>query len=261
MKLAIVGLGKMGQSILKGLLEAGFLSPEAVGVLDRSPELTEARARAFGVRPLTLADLKHVERVLIALKPQDFKRVARDLAHPGVGYLSIMAGVSTRRIAAALGTRRVVRAMPNLAATLKKSTTVLTALPEARDAGDLAFAEGLFATVGSVHPLDEALFDAFTAMSASAPAYLALVAEALADGGVQMGIPREAALRFAAEVLEATGALLATKHPAMLKDEVASPAGTTIYGLKEIEEAGLRGALIRAVAAATARGRALGEEE
>lgn len=151
--------------------------------------------------------------------------------------------------------------MPNLAATLKKSTTVLTALPEARDAGDLAFAEGLFATVGSVHPLDEALFDAFTAMSASAPAYLALVAEALADGGVQMGIPREAALRFAAEVLEATGALLATKHPAMLKDEVASPAGTTIYGLKEIEEAGLRGALIRAVAAATARGRALGEEE
>jgi len=246
MRLAIVGLGKMGQSILKGLLEAGFLPPEAVGVLDRSPELTEARARAFGVRPLTLMDLK---------------RVARDLAHPGVGYLSIMAGVSTRRIAAALGTRRVVRAMPNLAATIKKSTTVLTALPEARDAGDLAFAEGLFATVGSVHPLDEALFDAFTAMSASAPAYLALVAEALADGGVRMGIPREAALRFAAEVLEATGALLSAKHPALLKDEVASPAGTTIYGLKEIEEAGVRGALIRAVAAATARGRALGEEE
>ena len=259
MKLAIVGLGKMGSSILEGVLDAGLLSPEEVGVLDASPELTERKAARYGVRPLDLSALAEAERVLIAVKPQDFPVLAPRIAHADTGYLSIMAGVSTRVLAERLGNRRVVRAMPNLAATIKRSTTVLTALPEAREAGDFAFAERLFATVGTVYPLSEELFDAFTAMSASAPAYLALVAEALADGGVKMGIPRSEALRFAAEVLVATGLLLEQKHPAALKDEVASPGGTTIYGLAAIEGRGFRAALIEAVEEATRRGKELGE--
>ncbi len=259
MKLAIVGLGKMGSSILEGVLDAGLLSPEEVGVLDASPELTERKAARYGVRPLDLSALAEAERVLIAVKPQDFPVLAPRIAHADTGYLSIMAGVSTRVLAERLGNRRVVRAMPNLAATIKRSTTVLTALPEAREAGDFAFAERLFATVGTVYPLPEELFDAFTAMSASAPAYLALVAEALADGGVKMGIPRSEALRFAAEVLVATGLLLEQKHPAALKDEVASPGGTTIYGLAAIEGRGFRAALIEAVEEATRRGKELGE--
>ncbi len=259
MKLAIVGLGKMGSSILEGVLDAGLLPPEEVGVLDASPELTERKAARYGVRPLDLSALVEAERVLIAVKPQDFPALAPRIAHADTGYLSIMAGVSTRVLAERLGNRRVVRAMPNLAATIKRSTTVLTALPEAREAGDFAFAERLFATVGTVYPLSEELFDAFTAMSASAPAYLALVAEALADGGVKMGIPRSEALRFAAEVLVATGLLLEHKHPAALKDEVASPGGTTIYGLAAIEGRGFRAALIEAVEEATRRGKELGE--
>ena len=259
MKLAIVGLGKMGSSILEGVLDAGLLSPEEVGVLDASPELTERKAARYGVRPLDLSALAEAARVLIAVKPQDFPVLAPRIAHADTGYLSIMAGVSTRVLAERLGNRRVVRAMPNLAATIKRSTTVLTALPEAREAGDFAFAERLFATVGTVYPLSEELFDAFTAMSASAPAYLALVAEALADGGVKMGIPRSEALRFAAEVLVATGLLLEQKHPAALKDEVASPGGTTIYGLAAIEGRGFRAALIEAVEEATRRGKELGE--
>ncbi len=260
MKLAIVGLGKMGSSILEGVLDAGLLPAEEVGVLDANPELTRERAARYGVRPLDLEALAEAERVLIAVKPQDFPEVAPKIAHANTGYLSIMAGVSTKTLAERLGNRRVVRAMPNLAATIKRSTTVLTALPEAREAGDLAFAERLFATVGSVYPLKEELFDAFTAMSASAPAYLALVAEALADGGVKMGIPRDKALKFAAEVLVATGLLLEKKHPAALKDEVASPGGTTIFGLAAVEARGFRAALIEAVEQATRRGKELGEK-
>ncbi len=260
MRLAIVGLGKMGSSILEGVLSAELVPPEAIGVLDATPELTRQKAAKYGVVPLDEARLAGAERVLIAVKPQDFPALAPRIAHANTGYLSIMAGVATRVLAEKLGNRRVVRAMPNLAATIKRSTTVLTALPEADEAGDLAFAEALFATVGTVYRLPERLFDAFTAMSASAPAYLAVVAEALADGGVKMGIPRAQALRFSAEVLVATGELLFQKHPAELKDEVASPGGTTIFGLAALEARSFRAALVEAVERATRRGEELGRE-
>jgi len=261
MKLAFVGLGKMGRSILEGLLAAEFLPPEAVGVVERDREQTREIAALYGVKPLDYSDLINTERVLIAVQPKQFPELAERIAHPNVGYLSIMAGVSTAVLARKLGTRRVVRAMPNLAATIRKSTTALTAPKEAREAGDLDFAKKLFKTVGDAYELPERLFDAFTAMAASAPAYLAVVAEALADGGVKMGIARADALAFAADVLIATGELMRLKHPAVIKDEVASPGGTTIHGLAAIEEGRLRHALIEAVDAATRRGRELGEEE
>ncbi len=261
MKLAFVGLGKMGRSILEGLLAAEFLPPEAVGVVDRDLERTRELAALYGVTPLDYDDLGEAERVLIAVQPKQFPAVAERIAHPQVGYLSIMAGVSTAVLARKLGTRRVVRAMPNLAATIRKSTTALTAPREAVEVGDLEFARGLFKTVGDAYELPERLFDAFTAMAASAPAYLAVVAEALADGGVKMGIARADALAFAADVLVATGELMRLKHPAVIKDEVASPGGTTIYGVAAIEEGRVRHALIEAVVAATQRGRELGEEE
>ncbi|GLV47223.1 pyrroline-5-carboxylate reductase [Thermus sp. LT1-2-5] len=261
MRLAFLGLGKMGRSILKGALERGFLRPEEVGVVGRTPERTEELARAFGIRPLQIRDLARVERVLLAVQPRDFPHLAPEIAFPQVGYLSIMAGVSTAVLARRLDTRRVVRAMPNLAAMIGESSTALTALCEAQEAGDLDFARALFATVGDVYEIPEHLFDPFTAMSASAPAYLAVVAEALADAGVKMGMPRALALRLAAEALAATGELLKTRHPAALKDEVASPGGTTIHGLHALEARALRAAFFEAVEAATRRGHELGEAE
>ncbi len=261
MKLAFVGLGKMGRSILQGILKAGFCTLEEIGVLGRTPKRTEELAQDFGLRPLTPRDLARAERVLIAVPPRDFPSLAPRIAHPGVGYISIMAGVSTAVLARRLDTRRVVRAMPNLAALIGESSTALTATPEARAQGDLDFARALFTTVGDVYELPEHLFDPFTAMSASAPAYLALVAEALADAGVKMGMPRRLALRLAAEALAATGELLKGRHPAELKDEVASPGGTTIHGLHALEARALRAAFYEAVEAATRRGRELGEAD
>jgi pyrroline-5-carboxylate reductase len=261
MRLVFLGLGKMGRSILKGALARGFLRQEEVGVVGRTPERTRGLAEAFGIRPVTLEELSQAERVLIAVQPRDFPHLAPEVARPEVGYISIMAGVSTALLARRLSNRRVVRAMPNLAAVIGESSTALTALPEAREAGDLDFARALFATVGDVYEIPEHLFDPFTAMSASAPAYLALVAEALADAGVKMGMPRALALRLAAEALAATGELLKGRHPGQLKDEVASPGGTTIHGLHALEARALRAAFYEAVEAATRRGHELGEVE
>jgi pyrroline-5-carboxylate reductase len=261
MRLVFVGLGKMGRSILRGVLDKGFLAPEEVGVLGRSPERTRELAQAFGIQPVRPEDLARAERVLIAVQPRDFSALAPLIAHPLTGYLSIMAGVSTGVLTRRLGTRRVVRAMPNLAAEIGESSTALFGPKEAEEAGDLGFARALFATVGDVYEIPERLFDAFTGMSASAPAYLAVVAEALADGGVRMGIPRALALKLAADALAATGELLKRTHPGRLKDEVASPGGTTIHGLFALEARGVRAALMEAVERATLRGQALGEEE
>lgn len=261
MRLVFLGLGKMGRSILRGVLEKGFLSPEEVGVLGRSPDRTQELARAFGLRGVGLEELSQAERLLIAVQPRDFPPLAPLIAHPMTGYISIMAGVSTALLSRRLGTRRVVRAMPNLAAEIGKSSTALFGPKEAEEAGDLAFARALFATVGEVYEIPERLFDAFTGMSASAPAYLAVVAEALADGGVRMGLSRALALRLAADALVATGELLKRTHPAQLKDQVASPGGTTIHGLFALEAHGVRAALMEAVERATLRGQALGEEE
>ncbi|MDX2006580.1 MAG: pyrroline-5-carboxylate reductase [Meiothermus sp.] len=260
MKLAIVGVGKMGRSILEGVLARGMLASGEIGVMDQ-PHYTQQVANQYGVTPLELGQLRRAERILIATKPQDFPALAAQIAHPNVGYISIMAGVSSAVLSRRLGTRRVVRVMPNLGATIGKSSTALTGPREADEAGDLAFARALFATVGDVYDLPERLFDAFTGMSASAPAYVAVVAEALADGGVKQGIPRAQSLQLAADVLIATGELLRQKHPAVLKDEVSSPAGTTIFGLAALEARGVRAAIIEAVAAATQRGHELGSDE
>lgn len=260
MQLALVGVGKMGKSILEGILRAGILSEGQIGVYD-TPQRSAEIAQGYGVRPLGLEDLCRAERVLIGVQPKDIAALAPQIAHPNTGYLSIMAGVSTAVLSRRLGTRRVVRAMPNLAATIGKSSTALTGPREAQEAGDLEFARALFATVGDVYDLPERLFDAFTGMSASAPAYIAVVAEALADGGVKQGIPRAQALQLAADVLIATGELLRKKHPSVLKDEVSSPGGTTIYGLAALEARGVRAALVEAVEAATLRGHQLGAEE
>ncbi|WP_297560336.1 pyrroline-5-carboxylate reductase [Meiothermus sp.] len=260
MKLAIVGVGKMGKSILEGLLRAEMLEPSDIGILD-TPARTQEVAQETGVNPLRLEDLRRYGRILLSVQPKDLATLAPQIAHPNVGYISIMAGVSTAVLSRRLGTRRVVRCMPNLAATIGKSSTAITGPREADEAGDLEFARALFATVGDVYDLPERLFDAFTGMSASAPAYVAVVAEALADGGVKQGIPRGQALQLAADVLIATGELLRRKHPAVLKDEVSSPGGTTIHGLAALEARGVRAALIEAVEAATQRGHELGKDE
>lgn len=262
MKLAIVGVGKLGLALLEGVTTRGVIPAAEIGLLDTNAVRVEDIATRTGARPIAREELFHAERILVSLPPQVFPEVSEWLAQENVGYISTMAGVSVGTLGRRLGTQRVVRVMPNLGATIGRSQTALTGPHEARDAGDLAFAHSLFGAVGDAYELPEHLFNAFTGMSASGPAYAAVVAEALADGGVRMGLPRALAHELAAKLLVASGELLQRRaHPAMLKDEVASPGGTTIAGLAALENAGVRGALIQAVVEATRRSSELGRDQ
>jgi pyrroline-5-carboxylate reductase len=261
-KLAIVGTGKMGEAFLEGILNSGLLRPEDVGVIGGQSRRAADVAQRYGVRYLTQQECARAERVLVCVQPKVFGSIAEWVAHPNAGYVSIMAGVPLASLARRLGSRRVVRAMPNLAATIHKSATAVVALPEAKDGGDLDFARELFSAVGDVYDIPEHLFNTFTGMVGSGPAYAAIFAEALADGGVRMGLDRRLAIELAGKLLISTGELLLRRvHPSILKDEVASPGGTTVAGIAEIERYTFRAALIEAVRAATLRGAELGQDK
>ena len=252
----------MGLALLEGLIARGILRPEEIGLLEVNAVRAQQLSRQYGVSRLSTAELSRAERIIVSLQPRVFPTAVEWLAQPNVGYISTMAGVSVATLARRLGTKRVVRVMPNLAATIGKAQTAITAPKEAIDSGDLDFARSIFGAVGDVYEIPEVQFNTFTGMSASGPAYAAVFAEALADGAVRMGLSRPLAQELAAKLLIASGELLLSRaHPGLLKDEVASPGGTTIAGLTELERGGLRSAVIEAVIAATRRGGELGRDE
>ncbi len=261
MKLAMIGVGKMVAAILEGVLAAQLLEPEDIGIVAGASRRAQEVAEQFGVQVLARSELRGAERVMICVQPKAFSSVCEWAAHSGGAYISIMAGVPLSTLALRLGSRRAVRVMPNLAATIHKSATAICATPEANESGDLAFADALFRAVGDVYALPEHLFNTFTGMVGSGPAYAAIFAEALADGGVRMGLDRKLAIELAGKLLISTGELLLRRvHPSILKDEVASPGGTTVAGIAEIERYTFRAALIEAVRAATMRGAELAVE-
>ena len=232
MKLGVVGVGKMGEAILEGVIGSRLLEVSEIGVVGGTSRKAAEVAERHGVKLLARAEIRGAERVLICVQPKVFPEIADWISHPNAGYVSIMAGVNLNSLSKRIGSRRVVRAMPNLGATIHKSATAVVGLPEAAESGDLEFAQALFAAVGDVYDLPETLFNTFTGMVGSGPAYAAIFAEALADGGVRMGLSRKLAIELAGKLLITTGELLLRRvHPSILKDEVASPGGTTIAGI------------------------------
>ncbi len=250
--LAVVGAGRMGGAVVEGALRSGALDPEHLGVFHPDPERRGQLAARFGIATLDDAGVRRAQRVLIAVKPQSFERVAPLIAGRHTAYLSIMAGVTLATMAKRLGSLRVVRAMPNLGARVGASATALAWTAET-SAEDLAFARRLFLGCGSVFDVPEQLFDAFTGLAGSGPAFAALVAESLADGGVRVGFHRDVARELARHVLLATAQLLERSDPSAIKDEVASPGGTAIAGVRTLERHRLRFALIDAIEAASQR--------
>lgn len=257
-----MGVGKLGLALLEGVISRGVLPAEEIGLIDTNAERVNELAERTGSRPLQPQQLRQVRRVLVSLQPRVFPEVTEWLAQENTGYISTMAGVNVSALVRRLGTRRVVRVMPNLAATIGYSQTAITGPQEATDAGDLEFAHRLFGAVGDAYDLPEHLFNVFTGMSASGPGYMAMVAEALADGAVRMGMSRPLARELAAKLLVSSGYLLQQRtYPGQLKDEVASPGGTTIAGVEALEAAGMRGAFIQAVVAASRRATELGRDQ
>ena len=262
MQLAIVGVGKLGLALLEGVTGRGLIAASDIGIMDTNAARAEMIAERLGTPVLPVGELGGAKRVLISLQPRVFPEASAWLSQPDTGYISTMAGVKVSTLSRRLGSERVVRVMPNLGATIGQSQTAVTALDTAHDSGDVDYAHQMFGAVGQVYDLAEHLFDVFTGMSASGPGYAAVLAEALADGGVRMGLPRALAHELAARLLITSGQLLlARAHPGMLKDEVSSPGGTTIAGLEVLEGSGVRGALISTVVAATQRSQELGHDQ
>jgi pyrroline-5-carboxylate reductase len=260
MKLAIVGAGKMGGAVLLGALKANVFKPKEIGIYHPNAKRRGELAKGFGVSPMDDDAMHHAERILIAVKPQYFDDVAPLIAQRNASYISLMAGVSASAIARRVGSNRVVRAMPNLGARIGLSATALSHLPQSTP-DDVVMAEKLFSAIGTVYHIPEGLFDAFTGLAASGPAFAAVVAEAFADGGVRVGFNRATSRDLARQVLLATAKLLETSGPADIKDEVASAGGTAITGVKALEKHGLRYALIEAIEAASERAAQLSQED
>lgn len=264
-RLAVIGTGGMGEALLRGFLRAEVVRPEQVVCTATRPERLEELAQVHGVATTSdnAAAIADAEVVLLAVKPQVLPAVfaqAADAFVDGQTVISVAAGVTTASLVAAIGAAvDVVRVMTNTPAQVEAAMSVLAGAPGVPEAA-LARAEELLATVGDVARLPEDRIDVMAAMSGSGPAYLFLVVEALVEAGVELGLTRAQATRFAVQTLDGSGRLLASSgtHPALLREAVTSPGGSTAAGLRELEAGGVRAAVRNAVAAAHARNRELG---
>lgn len=263
-RLALLGGGKMGEALLGGLLASGWASAGELAVVEPVAARRAELAAAFpGVRLLDeVAALRAdgVDGALVAVKPQHVESVCRALGGRARRVLSIAAGVTIGRMESWLADGvAVVRAMPNTPALVGAGAAAI-APGTAAGGDDLAWAEGILGAVGRVERVPESLLDAVTGLSGSGPAYVFLVAEALVEAGVAVGLPRTAATTLALQTLLGSARLLVESgdSPEVLRAAVTSPGGTTAAGLRALEARAVRSAFIEAVVAATDRSRELG---
>lgn len=255
----------MGEALISRLISLGTFSADAIAIGDPSPARRQFLVETYGVQATAdnYAALANADIVLVAVKPQVFDAVIPSLQQIAMQQsallLSIMAGVPLARLEAAVPGWPVIRAMPNTPATVGAGVTAIAPGQQATQ-DHLQVARSIFEAVGSVVEVSESLINAVTGLSGSGPGYIAIVIEALADGGVAAGLPRATALQLAIQTVRGTAELLqqTEMHPAVLKDRVTSPGGTTIAGIAQLESSGLRSALITAVQAACDRAEALG---
>ncbi|WP_271254698.1 pyrroline-5-carboxylate reductase [Pseudanabaena sp. Chao 1811] len=261
-QLGLVGGGVMGEAILSRLITSNIYSPSDICVSDPMSERRDLLAKKYGVQttPNNLVAAE-AEIMLLAVKPQSLNAAAIGLADsPAPCVVSILAGVTLAQLETMFPSKSIIRAMPNTPAQVGAGVTAIAANALATSE-HLGLARKIFGAVGTVVEVAESLMNAVTGLSGSGPAYVAVMIEAMADGGVAAGLPRAIALQLATQTVLGTAQLIAeTKlHPAQLKDQVTSPAGTTIAAIAQLEKAGLRSAMIEAVLAATRRADELGK--
>lgn len=262
--IGFLGAGKMATALGKGFVAAGLVQPERVSASDPVPAARDSFARETGGRvSASNFDIVAAADVLVlAVKPDQVADLLSEI-RPNLDLgrhliLSIAAGVTLARMEAAAPGARIVRVMPNTPALVGASASAF-ATGTAATRADAETAQRLLGSVGLALEVKEKLLDAVTGVSGSGPAYAFLMIEALADGGVAAGLPREVAQRLAAQtLLGAAKMVLETgQHPGALKDAVCSPGGTTIEAVHELEKGGLRATLISAVRAASDKAKKL----
>ena len=264
--IGFLGAGKMATALAKGFVQSKLVEAGQIIASDAAEAACAAFAQSVGARTTAFnPDVLSSARVLVlAVKPDQVESVlaeVRDRFTEDHLLISIAAGVTLARLQAALGEdARIVRVMPNTPA-LVGAAACGYALGKAATVEDGKLVQQLLSAVGVAYPVKESLLDAVTGLSGSGPAYAFLMIEALSDGGVAAGLPRDVATKLAAQTLlgSAKMVLETSLHPGALKDMVTSPGGTTIEGLHALEKGGVRGALINAVRAAAEKSKKLGQ--
>ncbi len=254
----------MASALVNGVVQSGAVPASQIVASDHVNEAAQRLGAEAGIRILTgnsevciAADI-----IVLCVKPNDALAVLQEMADELIGKLviSIVAGLPIAALQKAAGPgARIIRVMPNTPALVHKGASAFALGPGATEQ-DAGAAQTLFGSVGTASQMKEELLDVVTGLSGSGPAYIYLVIEALADGGVLMGLPRDLALQLAAQTVAGSAEMVLRtgQHPAVLRDMVTSPGGTTIAGIEALEDKGMRSALLSAVRAATERARELG---
>ncbi len=257
-ELGFIGVGNMGKALLRGILSSKIVDKEKIVIFDVNEDVISSRVQEFKVKAVNSNTelVQTAKYILIAVKPQKIDSVLEEIGlklNKNQVLISIAAGVTIKNINKFINKDvGIVRVMPNTPVLVKEGASVIAPNDKVSNE-DLEYVKKILNSVGLVVELEEKHIDAVTGLSGSGPAYIFIIIEALADGGVKMGLPRDIALKLAAQtVLGSAKMFLETgKHPGELKDMVASPGGTTITGLHELEKGKIRDTLIRAVEAAT----------
>jgi pyrroline-5-carboxylate reductase len=264
--IGFIGAGQMARALARGFVAAGLVGGEKIVAFD--PVAAAASGFCGEVPGATIAKnnaevASRSQVIFLAVKPQSMTAAMNELADdvgPDKLFVSIAAGITLAKLSVGLKTQRVIRVMPNTPVLVGQGASAF-ALGTGATAEDGQLVGKLLSAVGKAFAVDEKLLDAVTGLSGSGPAFVYVMIEALSDGGVRMGLPRDVASALAAQTVLGSAQMVLTtgEHPAALKDKVASPGGTTIAGLAALENHGLRAALIAAVEAATKRSQELGK--
>lgn len=264
-KLAFIGAGNMAEALIQGILKASLLKTDEIIATDVSQERAVYIQQKTGINVLleNTQAVKQAETIILAVKPQTMNMVLQELAtvlSPNQQIISIVAGIRTETIEQQLGVNMsVIRVMPNTPALVGCSAT---AICKGRYASEehLKWATRIFESVGFVVVVDEKLMDTVTALSGSGPAYIFTIIESLIDAGVELGLPRDIATGLTIQTVKGAAVMMeeTQKHPAILKNMVTSPGGTTAAGLHVLEKNGIHAAILEAVIAAKNRAKELG---
>jgi pyrroline-5-carboxylate reductase len=267
-KIAVLGAGKIGEALISGLLSSGWRTSDEIVASNRRPERAAELAERYGITALTSSEeaAANAALVVIAVKPQDIRVLLEGLAphlSPEQTVLSIAAAIPTTLIERHLGAGvPVVRAMPNTPSMVHEGIAGLCAGSHASDA-HVTLAEEALAHLGAVVRVPESSMDAVTAVSGSGPAYFALLAEAMIEAGLLLGLTREVSTQLVIQTMLGTAKQLRDGglHPVELREMVTSPGGTTIAAIHALEIAGVRAAFLNAIQAAMTRARELAAEQ
>ena len=264
MNLGIIGCGKMGSALVKGAIRENAIDGQKVMVIDLIPELAQKLSKDIGATIAETNDelIENSDAILLCVKPQDMFSLTNSFTKERSSklFISIAAGIKIDDLEKSFKSDdRIIRVMPNTPAMIGQGASAQSRSKNTTES-DSQFVSNILNAVGIAIEVPEKQLDAVTGLSGSGPAYIYTVIEALADGGVLVGLPKEKALMLAAKTVIGAAEMVikSDEHPAKLRDQVASPGGTTIAGLAALESGKLRSTLIEAVKAATQRSEELG---